>query len=269
MDSVQVRLLAVVQGLTEFLPISSSAHLILVPVLLGWEDQGLAFDVAVHLGSLAAVATYFRRDIVQLFRAWLQQVVRGEASHESRLAWGIIIATLPICVLGVLLKSPVELYLRSPWVIGLSTLGFGLLLGWVALRPAGGRELTQVTLRDALIIGFAQVLALIPGTSRAGITLTAGCALGLSYQAAARFSFLLSIPTILAASLLATKDLLEQAGPVDWSTLGWGFVLSALSAYACIHVFLQLLQRIGLMPFVIYRVVLGCGLLLLLSFGVL
>lgn len=262
MTDLQILVLAIVQGLTEFLPISSSGHLILAPYLFGFRDQGLAFDVAVHLGSLAAVLAYFRRDVLTIATAWLRATVgRQPAAQDSRLGWAIIIGTLPVVVAGPLLKSTVETDLRAPWVIAAATIGFGLLLLFVDLRAKRHRGLGTLTWANALVIGAAQVLALIPGTSRSGITMTAGLALGLTREAASRFSFLLAIPTILASSTLVTLDLLQQASPVDWGALGLGVLLSAFAAFLAIHLFLRFIERIGMWPFVVYRILLGMAIL--------
>lgn len=264
MSEIQILLLAVVQGLTEFLPISSSGHLILAPYLFGFGDQGLAFDVAVHLGSLAAVLVYFRRDVGRIAAAWLLALLPGHAqSADSRLGWAVIVGTVPVVIAGLLLKSLVEGELRAPWVIALTTVLFGLLLGWSDLRARREREIHELGLRDALLIGCSQVLALIPGTSRSGITMTTGLWLGFTRESAARFSFLLSIPTILASSALVTLDLVEAAAPVDWSSLGLGVLLSGVAAYLAIAVFLRFIERIGMWPFVIYRLFLGVAILLL------
>ena len=258
MTDLQILTLAIVQGLTEFLPISSSGHLILSPYLFGFDDQGLAFDVAVHLGSLIAVVSYFRQDIWAIANGWIRALLPGGTqSHESQLGWAVIIGTIPVVIAGLLLKSFVEGELRAPWVIGVTTIVFGLLLGWVDLKAGRSRNLDTLSLRDALVIGGSQVLALIPGTSRSGITMTAGLWLGLTRQAASRFSFLLSIPTILASGLLVTKDLVEQKVPVDWSSLGLGVLLSGIAAYLAIALFLRFIERIGMWPFVIYRLLLG------------
>jgi undecaprenyl-diphosphatase len=257
MDFLSILSLAIVQGLTEFLPISSSGHLILAPRLLGFADQSLVADVAVHLGSLLAVALFFRRDIAVLWLAWWYALVRQQHTAESRLAWSILLATIPVMLFGLLLKDWVAGELRTPWVIAAATLGFGLLLAWADLRGSRQRTMAQIRLKDALIIGCAQVLALIPGTSRSGITMTAGLMLGLSREAAARFSFLLSIPTILAASVLITADLAQSSAPVAWFDLGTTLLLSAVTAYICIHFFLRFIERIGMWPFVIYRILLA------------
>ena len=257
MDLIQIIVLALVQGLTEFLPISSSAHLILVPVLTGWQDQGLAFDVAVHVGTLTAVVYYFRHEISSMFLAWTGSVSGKGMSPDARLAWAVIFGSIPAALSGLLFKDVIETHLRSPLVIASTTILFGLLL-WVA--DAWGRRQRdeyQVGWKDVLLIGIAQALALIPGTSRSGATMTAGLALGLSRKAAARFSFLLSIPVILLAGGYLTLQLIQSSDTVDWMALILGTVLSAISAYFCIHFFLKLLDRIGMLPFVIYRILLG------------
>ncbi|UCE89066.1 MAG: undecaprenyl-diphosphate phosphatase [Pseudomonadota bacterium] len=265
MDLIQIVVLAVVQGITEFLPISSSAHLILVPVLSGWQDQGLAFDVAVHLGSLAAVVWYFRRDLNAMTSDWLRSVQRRQLVGESRLAWAVLWGTVPAGLAGLLLHDFIETQLRSPLVIAWATIGFGVLL-WIADRHGRRRRSeASLTWMDVLVIGVAQALALIPGTSRSGITMTAGLMMGLTREAAARFSFLLAIPLILMASAYQSVSLARSTVSVDWAAFILGIVLSAVSAYVCIHYFLKLIQRIGMFPFVVYRLLLGALLLVVFA----
>ena len=263
MDYLHAIYLALLQGLTEFLPISSSAHLILLPRLAGWADQGLAFDVAVHVGTLTAVVTYFRHDIYRLLIAWLRSFSSRPLSADARLAWFVLLGTIPVAVAGMLQHNVVETYLRSPLVIALTTIGFGVLLGWADIRGRHARNEETLTLGDVVWIGLAQALALIPGTSRSGITMTAALALGLTRSAAARFSFLLSIPVILMAGGYESLKLFQQTGPVAWEALLFGTAVAAVSAYLCIMFFLRLIERIGMLPFVIYRLVLGVVLLLL------
>ena len=262
MDAIQVVILALIQGVTEFLPISSSAHLILPAQILGWVDQGLAFDVAVHSGTLAAVVLYFRNDLRLLLVAFLESLFRRNHTEESRLAWGVVIATIPAGIAGFLLDQYAENLFRSTLVIALATLFFAILL-YVADRY-GPRRMTEyeLTVKQALWVGLAQMLALIPGTSRSGITMTAGLALGLTPTSAARFSFLLSIPLIAAAGSLKIWDLLAEPGTVDWSILISGSLVAFVSAVACIKLFLTALERIGMMPFIIYRLLLGIVLLI-------
>lgn len=263
----QIIVLAVVQGLTEFLPISSSAHLILVPVLTGWPDQGLAFDVVVHLGTLTAVVWYFRKDVTQLSVDWTQSCLKKETVGESRLAWMVILGTIPVAVIGLLLHDFVDHSLRSPIVIAWATIGFGLLLGLADFvgKNKNTKSEYKLSWKNAATIAFSQVLALIPGTSRSGITMTAGLFTGLTRQAAARFSFLLSIPVILMAGSYKTLKLIQEGNGADWFSIGLGYALSALSAYVCIHYFMKMLERIGMTPFVIYRVAQGIILLWLFS----
>ena len=183
MEWFQVVVLALVQGLTEFLPISSSAHLILFPRLLGWQDQGLAFDIGVHLGTLLAVLGYFRNEVKLLAVAWLKTLYRRTSSAEGRLAWGLVVGTIPVGLAGVLFNDLIESTLRSGLVIALSTLFFGLLLWWADARGRGQLGLEMIGWKAIVVIGLAQALALIPGTSRSGITITAGLAMGLTRQA--------------------------------------------------------------------------------------
>ncbi len=257
MDLIQIIVLALMQGLTEFLPISSSAHLILVPVLTGWQDQGLAFDVAVHLGTLMAIVWYFRRELVAMIREWGASLRGGTSTSNSRLAWWVLWGTVPAGIAGLLFKDLIETELRSPLVIATTTILFGLLLWWADRRGERKRDEYSLDWRDVLLVGCAQALALIPGTSRSGITMTAALMLGLTREGAARFSFLLSIPIILLAGGIKTLDLIRGEGAVEWSALVLGTLFSAGSAYLCVHWFLKLLERTGMLPFVIYRLALG------------
>jgi len=267
MDWIQIIGLALIQGLTEFLPISSSGHLILPSQVLGWPDQGLAFDVAVHVGSLAAVLIYFRKDVWQLAYHWTAQVVRAEHDRQqSQLAWLVILATLPAVVIGYALNEWVETHFRSALVIALATIGFGALLWWSDATAKLTQNEFQLNWKTALFIGFGQVFALIPGTSRSGITMTVGLMVGLTRKASARFSFLLSIPLILAAGLFKGLELYKMGMDAPWGDVIAGAVLSAISAYACIHLFLNVIERIGFLPFVIYRFILG-GILLAIIFA--
>lgn len=257
MDFLQLLSLALLQGLTEFLPISSSAHLILLPIIANWQDQGLAFDVAVHVGTLSAVIFYFRHTLKKLLADWLQSVSRRRTIGDSRLAWAMLFGTIPVGLAGLLLGDLVETSLRSPMVIAVTTIVFGLLLGWADWQGKRVRNEHQIGWRDVAFIGIAQAIALIPGTSRSGITITAGLMLGLSREAAARFSFLLSIPVIALAGGLKTTELVQSSNAVDWSTLISAAAFSAISAYICIFLFLKMLERMGMWPFVIYRLILG------------
>ncbi|WP_413111181.1 undecaprenyl-diphosphate phosphatase [Thaumasiovibrio sp. DFM-14] len=257
MSVIEAMVLALIQGLTEFLPISSSAHLILPSALLGWDDQGLAFDVAVHVGSLAAVMIYFRKEVVALLSSWLGSMFKGERSPEAKLAWIIIVATLPAGILGLFLDDIIDLYLRSPYVIACTTILFGLLLWWADKHSLQQQTEYQVTWKKALFIGFAQAAAMIPGTSRSGATMTAALYLGFTREAAARFSFLMSMPIILAAGGYLTMKSVSVGAPIELGPLLIGIAVSFVSAYACIHYFLKLVTHLGMLPFVIYRLGLG------------
>jgi len=264
MDSLHIVILAIVQGLTEFLPISSSAHLVLMPQLLNWSEHGLVFDVAVHFGSLLAVVFYFRHEVRRMLYAWTCSLAGGEANQDSLLAWWVIIGTLPAVAMGFLFQHSIEGSLRAPWIVASASIFFGILL-WVAdSKATRGRDEYTLTLKDVLMIGCCQVLSLIPGTSRSGITITMALFLGLTRKAAARFSFLLAMPVIFASGVLQAVRMVTEVSPIGWGELWLGIALSALSAGICIHYFLRLVERTGMLPFVIYRVLLGILILLLL-----
>jgi undecaprenyl-diphosphatase len=258
LDLVAATILALVQGLTEFLPISSSAHLILAPRLFGWTDQGLAFDVAVHLGTLIAVLWFFHAEIAAIARAWLDAALGREYDRrEARLGLAIVVASLPVIVAGLAFEDLIATRLRSPLVIATTTALFGVLLWAADLHKKEVHDEHKLHLGTALLIGVAQALALIPGTSRSGITITAGLALGLSRSAAARFSFLLAIPAIAGASLFETIEIVGSSVPVDWTAITVAVVVAAASAYVCIRLFLGAIDRIGMVPFMLYRLVLS------------
>ena len=265
MSTIDVFILAIIQGLTEFLPISSSAHLILPSAVFGWQDQGQALDVALHVGTLLAVVLYFRKEVGSMAVAWFGTVGIGPEknsnSFDGKLAWWILLASIPLGIVGLLGKDFIEENLRSAAVIAITTLVFGILLGFADIKAKENVSVEKLGFKGAMIIGLAQALALIPGTSRSGITMTLGLMLGLNKENAARFSFLLSIPAIVMTGGYLTYKLISSAEPVDWSTLGLGSVLAFFSAYACIHYFLILVSKVGMMPFVIYRLILGAGLL--------
>jgi undecaprenyl-diphosphatase len=264
MEIWQVIVLALVQGLTEFLPISSSAHLVLLPYFADWPDQGLTFDVAVHVGTLIAVVLYFRRQLSNMVSDWLQSLKTGHSVGESKLLWLIVAATVPAGIAGLILEQMVPGGIRSPLLIAAATVGFGLLLWWADAAGGQLRDESGIGMKEAILIGIAQALALIPGTSRSGVTITAGRALGLSRSAAARFSFLLSIPVIALAGGAKLYAALGAAEAAQWGSLLLGTLVAFSSAYTCIHYFLKIIVRISLLPFVIYRLVVG-GVLLILA----
>jgi undecaprenyl-diphosphatase len=264
MTLVQIITLALIQGLTEFLPVSSSAHLILGGKAFGWTDQGLVFDVATHLGTLIAVLFYFRVDLAAMLRASLHPAA-AEGSAERSMLLCLALASAPALVIGFLAHGVVEQYLRDVRVIAWSTIGFGILLWLADALGSRQREIGQMTLGSAMLIGMAQVLALVPGTSRSGITITAGRFLGFSPDAAARFSFLLSIPVIAAAGAYGALRVATGEAPIDWVQFLLALGLSALAGWVCIAAFLALLRKVGLLPFVVYRLALGLVLLWLVT----
>ncbi|MGE4350316.1 MAG: undecaprenyl-diphosphate phosphatase [Candidatus Berkiella sp.] len=255
---LNVILLALTQGLTEFLPVSSSAHLILLPLIMHTPDQGLVFDISLHIGTLLAVLYYFRVKIKWLILGFFKSFKpKTKLGVHSKLAWSLIIGSLPIAIGGVLLHSTIENFARSPLVIGYASILFGLLLYFAERVGSQTRSLRSFTLKNALFIGCMQVMALIPGTSRSGITLTGGLFLGFNRKTAATFSFLLSIPAILMAGTYASTQLINTSINMHWYDFVIGISVSAISAFCCIHLFLKLINKIGLLPFVIYRIILG------------
>lgn len=257
MDILHAVLLAIVQGLTEFLPISSSAHLILLPAFAGWEEHSLAFDVALHVGTLAAVVWYFRAELARMTSAWLRSVRGGEATEDSRLAWAVLWGTVPVGLIGLIFNGYIETNLRDPLLLAATTAFFAVPLWLADAFGRGRRDEHTLDWRDVAVIGIAQAVALIPGVSRSGITMTAGLAFGLKREAAARFSFLLSIPVIVLAGGLETVQLVRAEEQADWGVLVVGAVVSAVSAYLCIKLFLRFLERTGMLPFAIYRLLLA------------
>lgn len=261
MDLLHIITLALIQGITEFLPISSSGHLLLPTGLLGWPEQGLAFDVAVHVGTLTAVIFYFRKQLLQMSGEWFGSFRTGTQTQSSRLVWFLALATFPTALAGLLLDSVIESHLRTTWVVALTTVGFGLLLAFADRSSyQKNRQLSDLSVRIVLVIGCAQVLALIPGTSRSGITITAALLCGFNRSSAAQFSFLLAIPIIALSGAYKGYQLLGLMD-VKWNDILIGASLSALSAFLCIHYFLRFINAIGMMPFVIYRLILGTFLL--------
>jgi len=259
MTLIQIIVLSLIQGLTEFLPVSSSAHLILGSKVFSWPDQGLVFDVATHLGTLLAVLVYFRNDLREMLASWF---LAGKGNEESRqLGLILVVASIPAIVAGGLLHGWVESVLRDVRVVAISTIGFGLLLWWADARFPNKKMLAEINLKSGLLIGLAQILALVPGTSRSGITITMGRMLGFNADSAARFSFLLSIPIIAAAGAYGILRMLMHDASIDWLQFGLAVLLSALAGWLCIAAFLALLKRVGLFPFVIYRLALGVALL--------
>lgn len=279
MDIIQAIILGLVQGLSEFIPISSSAHLIIVPWLLGWNDPGLPFDAALHLGTLVAVLVYFWRDWVTLIRGAVESLRKGTPLTDpaGRLGWFILLATIPGGIAGVLGESKVDDIFHGSTgmapstgiaIIGVVMILLAVLL-WVAERTARHVEtMEQMTLRQALTVGLAQATAIIPGVSRSGSTITAGLFVNLTREAAARFSFLLGTPLIAGAALKKMYDLIkEHPVGMDPTIMGIGIVVAGVSGFASIWFLLRFLQRNSTLPFIIYRVALGALLIVLVLAG--
>jgi undecaprenyl-diphosphatase len=263
--------LGVVQGLTEFLPISSTAHLRIVPAFVGWEDPGAAFTAVTQLGTMAAVLLYFREDLVRIARAWLRSLNDRPARREldARLGWYIVLGTIPIGIFGVLFKDQIETGARDLYVIGVALIVLGLVL--LVAEQVGTRErsIEQIRTKDGFAIGLAQALALVPGVSRSGATITAGLFMGLDRTAAARFSFLLSVPAVVLSGLLELGSILS--GEEGETASAFGLVvatfLAFVSGYASIAFLLRFLTSHSTRIFVAYRVTLGALVLVLVSAG--
>ena len=276
MTIIQIIVLALVQGITEFLPISSSGHLILVPVLTGWPDQGLLIDVAVHLGTLVAVLGYFWRDTRGLALAGLGSIGIAparraiEGSHYQKLFWAMVIATIPMVIVGgLMVATNTSDLLRNAEVIAATSIIFGVLLYIADKRGATHKTTEQMAIKPALLIGLAQVLALIPGTSRSGVTMTAARMLGFSRIEAARFSMLLSIPAILASGTATGLKALEEANAALLGDAAIAAALSCVAALLAIHFLMRWLTHASMTVFVVYRILLGLGLFAAIGAGIL
>ncbi|ACM06101.1 undecaprenyl-diphosphatase UppP [Thermomicrobium roseum] len=277
MNVWQAAVLGIVQGTTEFLPISSSAHLIVLPWLFDWPEPGLAFNVALHLGTLSAVLAYFWRDLIQIGRAWFAGLIRLRPLEDSasRLGWAVIIGSLPAGLAGFFLNDVIDHFFHSGGggdtaivftSLLLIVLGFVL---WLAERyGTRWRSLGELGLRDGLVVGLAQALALLPGVSRSGSTITASLFLGFARPAAARFSFILGIPAIAGAGLLETLKLVETGLPAEQRVLFvTGVASAAITGFLAIAFLLRFLQRYSTSIFIVYRIALGLVLLLVVSFA--
>jgi undecaprenyl-diphosphatase len=261
--------LGIVQGVTEFLPISSSAHLRIVPELLGWPDAGAAYTAMIQLGTVAAVIVYFWRELVRLARAFVEGLRRGQplGTPDARLAWFVIVGTLPVAILGLLFKHDIETSLRSLYVIAVAMIGLALVLLLAERIAAHRRTLSEMTWRDGIIIGLCQAVALVPGSSRSGTTLTGGLALGFRREDAARYSFLLSVPATTAAGLFEMRHLVRSGEPFSGVDVVVGTVVAFLSGILAIAWLLRFLRTRSTLVFIVYRLLLGGVLLLLLGTG--
>jgi undecaprenyl-diphosphatase len=263
--------LGIVQGVTEFLPISSTAHLRIVPAFAGWEDPGAAFTAVTQLGTMAAVLLYFRADLWRIARAWTRSLRDRPARREldARLGWYILLGTIPIGVFGLAFKDQIETGARDLYIIGTALIVLGLVLLLAEKVGTRERSIEQITTRDGVALGFAQALALVPGVSRSGATITAGLFLGLDRESAARFSFLLSVPAVVLSGLLELGSIAsgEEGENVGTSALVIATFFAFISGYAAIALLLRYLATHSMMVFVVYRVVLGTLVLVLVSAG--
>lgn len=265
----EATVLGLVQGLTEFLPISSSAHIRVVSELLGWEDPGAAFTAVIQLGTESAVLVYFRHDIARIISAWARSLVKPElrGDIDARMGWYVILGTLPIGVLGFVFRDAIEGPARNLWLVATMLVVFGLALGVVDARATNRIPLERLTMRDALIYGGAQSLALVPGVSRSGGTVGAGLLMGYRREAAARYSFLLAIPAVLVSGLFELRKI-GEGEPVDWGPTLLATVISFAVGLTVIVYFLRYISTHSFRPFVVYRVALGLIILALLATGV-
>lgn len=268
MNTFQAVILGTVQGLTEFLPISSSAHLRIVPALFGWDDPGAAFTAVTQLGTIAAVIIYFFKDLWRILSTWVRSLSRKElrSNIDAKMGWYMILGTLPIGILGLLFETQIETVARDLRLIATTLIVLGLLLWLADKRDAQTKEIQDLNLKDGLLYGFAQALALIPGVSRSGATITAGLFMGYDRTSAARYSFLLSVPAILASGLFLLKDIGAGDGPGLLATFV-STLLAFISGYASIAWLMRYVSTNSYKIFVIYRIAVGVLLFVLLAVG--
>ena len=271
LDLLKATVLGLIQGLTEFLPISSSAHLRIFPELFGWGDPGAAFTAVIQIGTELAVLIYFRNDIWRIGTAWTRSLVTPELrGHlDARLGWFIIIGSLPIVVLGVLLKDLIERDFRNLWIIGTTLIVMGVVLGIADRVSKDTLRVKDISLRDAVLMGIAQALALVPGVSRSGATISMGRFLGYEREAATRYAFLLAIPAVVGAGLFELKEIPNGDNAYGWGPTLMATVVSFVVGYAAIAWLLRYISTRSYTPFVVYRVVLGVATLVLVASGVL
>lgn len=270
-DLLKAVVLGTLQGLTEFLPISSSAHLRIFPELFGWGDPGAAFTAVIQIGTELAVLIYFRKDIWRIGSTWLRSLYRPEyRGHlDSRMGWYIIIGSLPIVVLGILLKDVIERDFRNLWIIGCTLIVLGIILGVADRISSDDKVIKELSLRDAVLMGAAQALALVPGVSRSGATISMGRFLGYEREAATRYAFLLAIPAVVGAGLFTLPDIGDGDNAYGWGPTLVATVVSFLVGYAAIAWLLRYVSTRSYLPFVLYRIGLGTMVLVLLGVGVL
>ncbi|MBC8259877.1 MAG: undecaprenyl-diphosphate phosphatase [SAR324 cluster bacterium] len=268
MDWIEALVLGIVQGLTEFLPISSTAHLRIIPELLGWSDPGTEFSAVIQLGTLGAVLLYFRQDVLQLSKAALESLWKRNLMYtpESKMAWSIAAGTIPVVILGLGFKDFIKTDARELWVIGTALIVLAVFLYLAERSSARNRNIKELSFIQIQLIGLTQALALIPGCSRSGSTIMGGLIVGLNREAAARFSFLLGLPAIFGSGLYELKELLEIGISGDgYFNLILGIIASFVVGYLSIELLLRFLRKHGTLVFVIYRIVLGTGILIFLA----
>ena len=270
-DLLKAVVLGLIQGLTEFLPISSSAHLRIYPELFGWGDPGAAFTAVIQIGTELAVLVYFRKDIWRIGSTWVRSLAKPELrGHlDARMGWFIIIGSLPIVVLGVLLKDIIERDFRNLWLIATTLVVMGVVLGVADRVSRDNLTIKNISLRDAILMGLAQALALVPGVSRSGATISMGRFLGYEREAATRYAFLLAIPAVVGAGLFELKEIPHGDNSYGWGPTIVATVVSFVVGYAAIAWLLRYVSTKSYTPFVVYRVALGLATMGLLAAGVL
>ncbi|HSX67824.1 MAG TPA: undecaprenyl-diphosphate phosphatase [Nocardioides sp.] len=269
LDFLKAIFLGILQGLTEFLPISSSAHLRIFPELFGWGDPGAAFTAVIQIGTELAVLIYFWKDIWRIGSAWLRSLWQPQlrGTLDARMGWFIIVGSLPIVLLGIVLKDVIETHFRNLWVVGTTLIVLGIVLGIADRVSSSSKEIRHLTLRDGVLMGLAQACALIPGVSRSGATISMGRFLGYERAAATRYAFLLAIPAVIGAGLFELKEIGANDNTYGWGPTITATVVSFVVGYAAIAWLLRYVSTRSYLPFVIYRVVLGTGVLVLLTAG--
>lgn len=271
MDLLQSIILGLLQGLTEFLPISSSGHLLIFPAIFGWEDPGAAFTAVIQLGTEAAVLIYFRQDLWNITTVWLRSLRDPDLRSDpnARIGWYLVAATIPIAILGLAFSDQIETAARNLWLVGTTLIVFGIVLGIADNIGSRKRQIEELSVRDGVLIGFAQSLALIPGVSRSGATISAGLFLGLNRAAAARFSFLLAVPAVVISGFYEMSKIIkgDEAVGVPFVNIAVATLVAFVTGYAVIHWFLRYLSNNSFAIFVGYRLILGTGTLILVAAG--
>jgi undecaprenyl-diphosphatase len=262
--------LGIVQGLTEFLPISSSAHLLILSQVFGWDDPGAAFTAVTQIGTEMAVIIYFRREIAAILRAWARSITNADARSDpdARIGWLIIVGTIPIAVFGLLFKDQIETVFRNLWLVAIMLIVFGILLGVADALGARAKSERDLTVRDGILYGLAQSLALIPGVSRSGASISAGLAMGYTRAAAARYAFLLAVPAVLMSGLFEARKIGDEKN-VSWGPTLLATIIAFSVGFAIIAWLMKWLTTRSYLPFVLYRIGLGLMVILLLAVGVL